>query len=163
MSPVWGSKRGNMRTLEERFWPKTKQVGDCLVWTAYTNPAGYGQLRVNHKGIRAHRVAWELTYGPIPIGMHVLHRCDNPPCVKLDHLFIGTHKDNMNDRDIKGRGNPQKGEICHKAKLKAIDIPVIRQRYANGETQIVIAKSFGVASNTISQIVTNKIWRDLLS
>lgn len=76
----------------------------CIEWIGY-NVRGYGQITVAHKGIQTHRLAWTLSNGPIPEGLLVLHHCDNPPCINPDHLFLGTHQDNMNDMSAKGRGN----------------------------------------------------------
>jgi hypothetical protein len=64
---------------------------------------GYGELMMRGKEVRAHRAAWSFENGPIPPGMHVLHRCDNPKCVRPDHLFLGTNADNMADKTRKGR------------------------------------------------------------
>ena len=90
-------------TIQERFWSKVDRSGECWLWTA-AKVQGYGSF----DGRRAHRVAWELAYGPIPkgVGYHgtcVLHRCDTPACVNPAHLRLGTQADNMADRDAKGR------------------------------------------------------------
>tara|TARA_Y100000310_G_scaffold14352_1_gene14541 strand:- start:175 stop:714 length:540 start_codon:yes stop_codon:yes gene_type:complete len=96
-------------TLEERFWAKVKKGPGCWLWTGATRPGGYGNLfTFRDKGRRnhftsAHRASWEIHYGPIPDGLLVCHRCDNPPCVKPEHLFLGTNKDNQRDRRQKGR------------------------------------------------------------
>lgn len=93
-------------TYAERFWQKVaKADGDaCWIWTAAKFPKGYGKVAVekSRKVDGAHRVAWELTYGSIPIGLSVLHKCDNRPCCRPDHLFIGTQLDNMRDMANKG-------------------------------------------------------------
>jgi hypothetical protein len=86
-----------------RFWPRVAFGDGCWEWQGSRVSNGYGHINGIGNGY-AHRAAWELTYGPIPDGLQVLHRCDNPPCVRLDHLFIGTTLDNMRDRDAKGRG-----------------------------------------------------------
>jgi HNH endonuclease len=81
----------------------TERIGECLVWKGAIQPNGYGSSR--YLGERyAHRCAWIYSHGPIPKGMQVLHTCDNPPCVNVDHLFLGTGRDNVADRDEKGRG-----------------------------------------------------------
>lgn len=85
------------------FWDCVAKTELCWIWTASKNSDGYGGLKLDGKSKKAHRVSWEMHNGPIPPGMHVLHRCDNPPCVRPDHLFLGTHKKNMEDRELKKR------------------------------------------------------------
>lgn len=80
-----------------------KAPSGCIEWTGYRSPAGYGKIRVGGKGILAHRFAWELVNGPIPPGMCVCHRCDNPPCCNVAHLWLGTQADNNADMYAKGR------------------------------------------------------------
>jgi hypothetical protein len=86
-----------------RFWEKVLKTDGCWVWIAARNPLGYGLASVESRTIKAYRVSWELSNGPIPKGLCVLHRCDNPPCVNPDHLFLGTIRDNNIDRQRKGR------------------------------------------------------------
>lgn len=78
-------------------------ASDCINWTRAIDTRGYGHLKLNGKTVRAHRHVWETSHGPIPNGLHVLHRCDNRKCINLDHLFLGTHADNMADMRAKGR------------------------------------------------------------
>jgi hypothetical protein len=89
----------------KRFWDKVKIAGpkDCWEWTAAKDKNGYGFFRFDDKQQKAHRVAWQLEIGPIPDEMHICHVCDNPPCVNPNHLFLGTPKDNMQDKLAKGR------------------------------------------------------------
>lgn len=88
---------------------------ECIEWTGYRLPSGYGQTRVKGRGLqRAHRVAWEEVHGPIPEGMYVCHRCDNPPCVNVDHLFLGTPVDNATDMTSKERHASQRKTHCSK-------------------------------------------------
>jgi hypothetical protein len=91
-------------TAEERLERDVDRSGECWVWTSKHNDLGYGMLMVNYQRWYAHRLAWTLANGPIPDGLCVLHRCDNPPCVRPAHLFLGTRTDNAKDRDQKGRG-----------------------------------------------------------
>lgn len=95
---------------EERFWPKVKKTKKCWIWTgALRRPGSHGLFAVSgSKSIGAHVAAWIITYGPIPEGMKVCHHCDNPPCVRPSHLFLGTQKDNLQDMSRKGRGSGQK-------------------------------------------------------
>ena len=98
-------------TVEDRLKGRlTADVNGCQVYTGTKNSSGYGSIKINGKMVGSHRVAWELANGPIADGMCVLHHCDNPPCCNPDHLFLGTRKDNANDRDAKGRLVTPKGE-----------------------------------------------------
>lgn len=90
-----------------RFWKYVRKTDSCWIWTgSKASQYKYGQLTIvrNH-WVYAHRMSYELHVGPIPDGYHICHKCDNPPCVNPDHLFAGTAKDNMQDRERKGRGN----------------------------------------------------------
>ncbi len=93
-----------------RFWAKV-DIGapdKCWEWQASCNPAGYGGFQFNGRFGKAHRAAWELANGPIPEGICVLHRCDNPPCCNPAHLWLGTYADNHRDAVAKGRIDPRK-------------------------------------------------------
>src|SRR5579885_1586253 len=114
------------------FWAMVNKssVDGCWEWCGakYTN--GYGRFSpYHHLSYGAHRVSYTLSFGSIPQGLLVLHRCDNPPCVRPDHLFIGTAKDNALDRAKKGRGKnrPMPGEHNPIAKLTATDVRCIRE------------------------------------
>ena len=90
-------------TDQDRFWSKVERGDGCWHWRGAAERSGYGSFRFRGRAQRAHRVSWVLTNGTIAEGMHVLHRCDNPACVRPDHLFLGTHQDNMDDKSAKGR------------------------------------------------------------
>jgi hypothetical protein len=86
------------------FWSRVKLGPSCWKWMGYVNRGGYGKFRPGHSAtVRAHRFAWQITFGPIPPGLIVCHRCDNPGCVRPEHLFLGTHLDNKRDSLSKGR------------------------------------------------------------
>lgn len=116
----------------------------------------------------AHRVSWELSFGPVPEGLCVLHKCDNPPCVRPDHLFLGTHKNNAEDRDRKGRGfrgripentARQRGSKNQNAKLDEQKVIAIREEYAAGEvSQTALAEKNGVNQTKISDVVCGRTW-----
>lgn len=91
--------------LADRFWHYVEQGDGCWEWQGHL-ASGYGALRGQYpdqRMVKAHRVSWEIHFGPIPTGMFVCHHCDNPPCVRPDHLFLGTNTSNMRDRERKGR------------------------------------------------------------
>lgn len=87
----------------DAFWSRVDTSGDCLVWTGAKTPKGYGVLTLNGRRWYAHRLSYTLTNGPIPDGLFVCHRCDHPPCVRPDHLFLGTMQENFADMRRKGR------------------------------------------------------------
>ena len=103
-------------TIAERFWKKVEAAygGSCWQWLGTTNNVGYGWLYSPGGALLAHRISWEMFKGPVPVGLHVCHHCDNPGCVNPDHLFVGTDKDNAQDREKKGRSGWQNGNrrIC---------------------------------------------------
>jgi hypothetical protein len=105
-------------TVEQRFWARVRKSDGCWEWTgACFKCGGYGQFTIEHgQQVRAHRHSWELHNGPIPKGLWVLHRCDNPKCVRPDHLFLGTCTDNARDMMAKGRGRGQyvRKTHCHR-------------------------------------------------
>ena len=109
MPPRWLLRSITAMTTSERFWAKVDTTGECWLWTASINPSGYGQFYDSErKGpVLAHRVAWMLAGNEIPEDMCVLHRCDVRNCVRVDHLFIGTKRDNSLDMAAKGRWRNQ--------------------------------------------------------
>ena len=145
----------------QRFWNKVnKQENGCWEWTASERDGGgrgYGGFWLDGKWRKAHRASWILEHGAIPVGLHVLHHCDNPPCVNPDHLWLGTHADNVRDMHAKGRAasNPQPGESNGHAKLTEADVLAIR---ADSRYHRVIADEYGVTQPLISLIKNRKRW-----
>lgn len=155
--------------LRRRHGAKVDTSGglfSCWPWTAAQDGRGYGIMRVAGHNVRAARIAWVLAVGPIPPGLHVLHRCDNPPCCNPSHLFLGTHADNMADMRAKGRaGNtahPERaarGERHGSARLNATQVNAIRARYAaGGISQPALAAEYGVHQATVWRIVRGLRW-----
>jgi hypothetical protein len=155
-------------TETERFWSKIEKSNDnsCWLWMASTDSLGYGGMNWKGKRQKAHRIMWILTYGEIPNNLEVCHSCDNPPCVNPKHLWLGTHQDNMDDMNKKGRRTAARGERSGNHKLTQLQVDEIRKRYrrnANrnkiGEGAEILAKEFGVSSRQILQIVNHKFWK----
>jgi hypothetical protein len=97
-------------TDEERFWPKVKKTDGCWLWTALIEKSGYGRFWYKGRMCTASRVVWNIVNGEIPDGLYVLHHCDVRNCVRPDHLFLGTKKDNSVDMLNKGRCKPPIGD-----------------------------------------------------
>ena len=141
-----------------KFLKRVHKTDTCWLWLGKKHSFGYGAVGKNGK-IKTHRLSWQFFRGPIPNGISVLHKCDNPPCVNPDHLFLGTQADNMRDMSKKGRnGNPiPKGSPnpCT-AKFKKDEIILIRELRKNGDRVIDIAKKFNVHAMTITKIVRGR-------
>lgn len=149
-----------MANLEARFWPKVQRTDGCWLWTAALFPNGYGCIADKPGPAKGtHRVAWELTNGPIPAGMFVLHRCDNRRCVRPDHLFLGTQRDNMRDRNQKQRGALPTGSAHHWAKYGDETVAQIRALAATGMTFAAISREVGVSRPHVSRLVRHSATR----
>lgn len=159
-------------TKAERFWAKVSRGDGCWEWTGHRNHQGYGLLYTGPRGSSrqefAHRVAWELEHGPIPADRTICHHCDNPPCVRPDHIYLGSPATNAHDRDSRGRhegihfgGGVARGEIHGKAKLTETQVRTIRERRANGERLVVLAAEYGLTHAGISAIVMRRTWRHI--
>ena len=149
-----------MRTIAERFWEKVKinEETGCWEWQGNLGVGGYGQLRFEGKTQLAHRIAWRVVYGEIPIGLNVLHKCDNPCCVNYFHLFLGTPQDNARDREQKNRGNQSKGNDAGNSKLTENEVRQIR---AIIDTIYNLAKQFGISIQQVRNIKNNKQWKHI--
>lgn len=150
--------------LAEHFWtrldkngpvhPHDPTLGRCWLFVGARHSAAfpYGEIGVNGRPRGTHRVAWELTNGPIPEGMCVCHSCDNPPCCNPAHLFLDTDAGNALDKVKKGRAP---------TKVSAADVLAIRARSAAGEQQKRLAAEYGLSRNMVWLIVNRKAWTHL--
>ena len=144
-------------TVLERFSKGIRVTPGCWLWLKSKDTKGYGLLRVNGKQEKTHRVSYRLFVGPIPDGLHICHRCDTPACVNPDHLFTGTNKENMEDRERKGRGVRQFGEAHHNAK---ITMDIARAIRTDSRKQREIGAAYGISQHTVWQVKQNIIWRE---
>lgn len=157
--------------LEIRFWRFVDKPDDlfaCWLWTGAKANFGHGIINGGGnrgKALRAHRVSWELHYGPIPDGLLVCHHCDVPACVRPDHLFLGTKQENNADCARKGRYDRvkrPKGSRHGMSKLTDDDVRQIRQIYLDAKPTLrSLAQQFGVSLQQIFQIVHRRSWRHL--
>lgn len=145
--------------IERRFWAKVRKIPDgCWEWQAKTD-RGYGRMATsNRKQVPAHRLSYEIAYGPIPDGLIICHRCDNRRCVRPDHLFAGTYKENTADMYAKGRHDPPRGNRQPRSKLNPAMVRDLRARRMNGESINGLARSFGINYRSAYDIVTGKNW-----
>lgn len=170
-------KRDIMAHLQAR----SDMSGECWVWQGARNYSGYGAVGHRHKIWLVHRLAWTLVNGPIPGKMSVLHRCDNPPCWRPDHLFLGTDLDNVRDAlaknrfytgngdSIRGDKNWQRqhpdlvyrGERNGMARLTDEAVIRIRSLHTEGWTMAALAREYGITRQNIRHIVTGRTWRHL--
>jgi hypothetical protein len=163
-----GRKASNLRSLFARVAP------GCWEWGGARSATGYGWASYKDKTVPAHRLVWEMVSGPIPAGLFVLHHCDNPPCVRPDHLFLGTQADNLRDARAKGRRPPlsepptrdysgyrrSRGQDHHAAKLSEQQVVEIRSKWATGAyTRAALAAEYGVVPETIYVIATRRGWK----
>jgi HNH endonuclease len=169
-----------------RFWSRVQKTPDCWLWQGPRNKANCGKEPLSYGTIafrgnrtcRAHRAAWILTYGEIPAGMYVCHRCDNPQCVRPSHLFLGTPKDNAHDMKQKGRWYnnfannpyPHRGEESGTHKLTNKDVLKIRKLRALRDdsrrgghvwTLQELADKFRVSKKLILLVTQNRIWQHI--
>lgn len=147
------------RDLAERFWEKVdiQENDKCWEWKAFTHPfSGYGMFQLKEGVRHAHRVAYMLETGKMPIGFLVCHKCNNRKCCNPQHLYAGTPKENMNDRE--NAGNHAKGMAKKNSKLTDLDVKKIRA--LRGEkSQRKISNIFGISKSIVGDIQLGKRWK----
>jgi hypothetical protein len=154
-------------SVSKRFWGKVDKrgpipshvpsIGNCFLWTAYRNPLGYGTIMIDKSPQYAHRVSWWLAHGTFPDGC-VLHKCDNPSCVRPCHLFIGTIADNIRDMTLKRR--VAHSEKHGHAKLSNEEALVMIRRKRLGESTRFLAREYGISQMAVSR-AGRKTWLDV--
>ena len=141
-----------------RFWNKVEKTDTCWNWkgSVMGGKLKYGHINLNFKHKYAHRVSWEIHFGKIPTNKQVLHKCDNPLCVNPKHLWLGTHQENMADRDKKGRFIPSYGNT----KLNENQVKIIKKEFKN-KTVKELANKFSVHISTIYHIKIGLTWENV--
>lgn len=144
--------------LECRLMAKVKLGGGCWEFVGATNAGGYGSMRdVDGRSARAHRISYRLFVGPISDGLDVLHNCDNPSCVRPDHLRLGTDADNTADKLVRGR--QRFGSRMPTAKLDEFKVRLLRRLYGRGVSYRRMAEKFGVSKGCIQHAVRGDSWK----
>lgn len=153
---------------DELFWRNVDKDGPihpslgtaCWIWTGSFGRRGYGRARRDKQTVAAHRLSYEMHFGPIPDDMLVCHHCDVPNCVRPDHLFLGTPLDNMIDMHAKGRAAIEGRHGM--AKIAETDVPEIRRVHAEGVSLSELGRKYGVVYTTIRSIVRRETWKHIL-
>lgn len=146
----------NMQAFEilikykKKFESNFEKTNGCWKWIGAKNNKGYGQLSITNRQTLAHRISYSLYVGNIDKGLHVLHKCDVSDCVNPGHLFLGTHKDNMLDRNRKGRAKGGNN------KLRGDQVIAIRKDLRR---QSEIAQEYGINQSQVCRIKSQKVWR----
>lgn len=164
------------QTLAQRFWPKVKRGplpsfaaiaafpeiagSHCWEWTGFRDEDGYGHVYHVGRMPSAHRVAWLLETGSFPT-LNCCHKCDNAACVRFLHLYEGTHSQNHKDMEEKGRNYHPIGSSNPSAKLNAQQVAEIRVLSAQGESNVVMGKMFGVHRVTVRDVIAGRTWKQI--
>lgn len=156
----WKSLRSPMADRFFNFIGSVTESG-CILWKGFTNEDGYGKIVTDTKGIQspAHRVSYEFFVGPVPPGVWVLHKCDNPSCINPTHLFLGDNLINIADKTAKGRQS--RGESHGRAVLTETQVKRIRKLHSEGEFIRALAREYDVDRATIASIVHRRNWKHI--
>lgn len=130
----------------------------CWEWQGCVNRKGYGRILVGRSARATHRVMYQAVHGVISKDTFVCHVCDNPTCVNPDHLWAGSHQDNMNDMKTKGRSPSSPGERNGRAKLTESTVVEIRTRHSGGESIRSLSRNYNVDKRTVSRLIRKLAW-----
>jgi len=145
---------------KRRFWARVLKTETCWVWQGAVDKDGYGACSyVGEPNKKVHQLAYEELVGQIPEGFGVCHTCDNPPCVRPEHLFLGTQADNL--ADMRAKGRQVRGEQHGMRKLNESDVINIRLLKQERVPQWRIAKWYNITDSAVSNIIRNKRWAHL--
>lgn len=146
------------RRSPEYFWSLVEKSDGCWLWQGFRSKRGYGQFKHHGIGHNASRIAYEWTYGAIASEMVVRHTCDNPPCVRPDHLIAGTNADNS--KDMVERNRQSKGTSRHNAKATNEIVRAIRREYIPGKVSFkTLAEKYNLSIATTQKIAAGKLWK----
>ena len=151
----------DMADVQNRFHLKCVENSEtgCVEWQGKLSPAGYGRFTFHGITQRAHRVAYFLEYGFLTRNLHVCHHCDNPKCVKPEHLFLGTDADNIADKVKKGRSHRPVADTNPNTPFTWDMVRAIRDEYSNSKLSYrAIGRKIGVSHSTISGLLNNRTW-----
>lgn len=148
------------KNLLQRFWDRVNKIAgasSCWVWTGARN-GNYGIIGVRGKLVLVHRFSYSIHHGEIQPGAMICHRCDNPLCVRPEHLYAGTAESNARDRVMRDRQVSRRGPCHYSAKLTWADVASIRRKHSTGVDASELATGYGVSERTIYSIVHNLTW-----
>lgn len=151
-------KATTLARAPERFWRRVSKSDSCWTWNGATNGVGYGIFTVGYRRILAHRFSWQLHTGEECEAPVLRHTCDNPLCVRPEHLVPGTQKDNI--QDALSRQRLRTGDRVTWARLKESDVRSIRSAYQRGVYGFIrVGRDYGVSASTIEHIINGKSWK----
>lgn len=160
-----GEKAGHTLDWHERFWSKVNRSSGCWEWAGRVDEDGYGRMKVGGIFYRAHRLSFEIANGPIAAGVHICHHCDNPRCVRPDHLYAGSPQTNRQDTVDRKRAyrwhGRRRGEKNPASKLTEKDVLEVHRLRTQGRSIQKIADQYRVSARAITDVLSGATWSHL--